>query len=524
MRLCSTTLQPLVPLRTGAIDANGVTGGPTIGAKGKRRVRTNSIRGTLQVTNIVIILATLVPFLINTLYYNFTLNQYERIIENVYSANSLSSRLQDEIYITIWNVVAGKTRFGDNTQYELIASIRSRLDELETNANSADDSYLITVARNTLATIESYVDKIGDNIASSRPVHDNEQILGEISSVSELLYDVIQKFVAAETEIAHVQNTRIQRSLDLMTFFQVALFASILAFLFRNYRHLNRSINDPIYRLKTMASRIAQGDLSIRVEKPEVSELDELTDSLNTMAGKLGELIEQNIQKQQNLQKAEMKALQAQIAPHFMYNTLDTILALAESGQNADVVTTTLALSNFFRLSLNKGRDWASVAEEKSHVESYLAIQKMRYGAILEYEIEIAEDILKESMLKILLQPLVENAIYHGIKETRRPGLIKLKGQSLGDSLFFTVEDNGRGMAKEELDKLRENLSHYDVSNPEMGFGLYNVFKRIQLYYEIDNGLMVESEYNKGSKVTLRLPRIRSLIPAVAPAPPLEGG
>ncbi len=486
-------------------------------------MHTKSIRRTLQVTNTVIILATLVPFLINTLYYNFTLNQYERIIENVYNANSLSSGLQDEIYITIWNVVAGKTRFQDNTQYELMDRIAGRLDTLAKNANSEDDSYLIQVARNTLETIKSYVDKIGDNIAAIRPVRENEAILAEISSVSELLYDVIQKFVAAETEIAHIQNTRIQRSLDLMTIFQVALFASILAFLFRNFTQLNRSINDPIYRLKTMASKIAQGDLSIRVEKPEISELDELTDSLNTMVEKLGELIEQNIQKQQNLQKAEMKALQAQIAPHFMYNTLDTILALAEDGQNEDVVTTTLALANFFRLSLNKGRDWVSVAEEKSHVESYLAIQKMRYGEILEYKIDIAEDILDQSMLKILLQPLVENAIYHGIKKTRRCGLITLKGMSQDDYLVFSVEDNGLGMEKVELERLRETLSNHDVSNPEAGFGLYNVFKRIQLYYEIDNGLMVESVYNRGSKVTLRLPRITARAAVQAPAPPAEG-
>ena len=146
-----------------------------------------------------------------------------------------------------------------------------------------------------------------------------------------------------------------------------------------------------------------------------------------------------------------MRALQAQIAPHFMYNTLDTIHSLAEDGQNENVVTTTLALSNFFRLSLNKGRDWVSVAEEKSHVESYLAIQKMRYGAILEYEIDFAQDILRESMLKILLQPLVENAIYHGIKKTRRAGLIKLKGTLQGGILVFTVEDNGLGMEDAEL-------------------------------------------------------------------------
>ena len=486
-------------------------------------MRTRSIRKTLQVTNIVIILATLVPFLINTLYYNLTLNQYERIIENVYSANSLSSRLQGEIYTTIWNVVAGKTRFEDNVPYALMDRIRGRLDELEKNANSEDNGYLIQVARNALETIKGYVNKIGANIAAHRPVHDNEVILGEIGSVSDLLYDVIQKFVAAEMEIAHVQTTRMRQSMDLMTLFQTALFASILVFLFRNFRQLNRSINDPIYRLKTMASRIAQGDLSIRVEKPEISELDELTGSLNTMAGKLGELIEQNIQKQQTLQKAEMKALQAQIAPHFMYNTLDTILSLAEDSQNENVVTTTLALSNFFRLSLNKGRDWVSVAEEKSHVESYLAIQKMRYGAILEYEIDFAEDILQEPMLKILLQPLVENAIYHGIKKIRRGGLIQLRGESQGSHLLFMVEDNGLGMDDEELERLRQNLSHYDVSNPEMGFGLYNVFKRIQLYYEIDNGLTVESQYNKGSKVTLRLPRIRSAVPVQVPAAPTEG-
>jgi two-component system sensor histidine kinase YesM len=121
-------------------------------------------------------------------------------------------------------------------------------------------------------------------------------------------------------------------------------------------------------------------------------------------------------------------------------------------------------------------------------------------------------------MLKILLQPLVENAIYHGIKQTRRRGLIRLKGESQGDCLIFTVEDNGLGMDRAELEMLRENLSHYDVSNPEMGFGLYNVFKRIQLYYEIDNGLVVESEYRKGSKVSLRLPKIASPVPVRVPA------
>lgn len=484
-------------------------------------MRTNSIRKTLKFTNIVIILASIVPFFINTLYYNIALNQYEGIIENVYSANSLSSRLKGEIYTTMWNVVTGKTAFRENTQYELIARIRTNLDQLKKNANSADNEYLVQVARNTLETMEGYVDKIGDNIAHDRPVRENEKILAEITAVSDLLYDVIQKFVAAEMELAHIQNTRIKRSLDFMTFTQILIFLSILLFLLRNYRQLNRSINEPIWRLRTMASRIAQGDLSIRVEKPEISELDELTDSLNIMAEKLIELIEQNVQKQRNLQKAEMKALQAQIAPHFMYNTLGTILSLAEDGQTENVVTTTLALSSFFRLSLNKGRDWVTVAEEKAHVENYLAIQKMRYGAILEYTMDFSPEILEESMLKLLLQPLVENAIYHGIKNARRRGNIALKGYRSGDHMIFTVIDNGIGMTAEGLAKLKGSLSHYDVSSPGTGFGLYNVYKRIELYYETDDGLTVESEYDKGCTITLRLPILKT--PALPQAAPTEG-
>jgi len=203
---------------------------------GRFRLRNKSIRKALKVTNIVIILATLVPFIFNTLYYNIVLNQYERIIENVYSANSLSSGLKGEIYTTMWNIVTGKTVFEDNSQYELLDRIKGNLDLLEKNANSEDNSYLIFVARNTVETLEGYVRRIGGNIERNRPVSENETILAEIASVSDLLYDVLQKFVAAEMVLAHIQNKNLQRSMDLMTIVQIVLFLSILLFLLRNYR------------------------------------------------------------------------------------------------------------------------------------------------------------------------------------------------------------------------------------------------------------------------------------------------
>jgi two-component system sensor histidine kinase YesM len=124
-------------------------------------------------------------------------------------------------------------------------------------------------------------------------------------------------------------------------------------------------------------------------------------------------------------------------------------------------------------------------------------------------------------MLKLLLQPLVENAIYHGIKKTRRRGLIKLKGRAENGQMVFTVEDNGLGMTGDELAKLRGSLAHYDVSSPGTGFGLYNVYKRIELYYETDEGLTVESEHDKGCTITLRLPIVKA--PSSAQAEPAEG-
>jgi two-component system sensor histidine kinase YesM len=181
--------------------------------------------------------AALVPLLVSTLYYNITLNQYDRIIENVYSANSLSSRLQGEIYTTMWNVVRARRSFGDNLQYELMDRIRGRLDELRAERQQRGQQLPDPGCRQHAGNDRGLRGRDRRQYRQEpRPVRENEQILGEISSVSELLYDVIQEFVAAEVEIAHFQNTRIQRSIDLMTLLPDRALASILIFLFRNYK------------------------------------------------------------------------------------------------------------------------------------------------------------------------------------------------------------------------------------------------------------------------------------------------
>ena len=222
------------------------------------------------------------------------------------------------------------------------------------------------------------------------------------------------------------------------------------------------------------------------------------------MAARLQDLIDENRREQENLKKSELRALQAQINPHFLYNTLDAIVWLAEAGQSREVIHITRALSDFFRISLSQGKDWIPLSEEMKHLTGYLTIQKIRYRDILDYEIDIPEELGSCQVLKLLLQPLVENAIYHGVKHRRGRGLIRVTGYQEGGMLILRVQDNGAGMTAERLKQVRSGLCA--DSGESAGYGLFNVNKRIQLYYNLPQGIEIESDEKTGTVVTLRVP------------------
>ena len=205
-----------------------------------------------------------------------------------------------------------------------------------------------------------------------------------------------------------------------------------------------------------------------------------------------------------------MKALQAQINPHFLYNTLDTIVWMAESKKTNQVIEIVRALSSFFRISLSKGKDWISIREEIEHVRSYLVIQKMRYRDILNYKIEVDKDLLDGTILKLTLQPLVENAIYHGIKNKKNGGTIVVRAQRVGDNLVrLEVQDDGVGFTPHKLAQIRAKIAEDEfgeITMKEEGFGLENVNKRIKLYFGKDYGLYVQSKYQEGTQVVAKIP------------------
>lgn len=220
-------------------------------------------------------------------------------------------------------------------------------------------------------------------------------------------------------------------------------------------------------------------------------------DEIGKIGNQFKNMVEQNLSLKEGIYKAEIKkkeaeltALQAQINPHFLYNTLDAIYLMTQIGRPQDAGKMILALSEMFKTSLNKGQEFISVRDEIEHIKNYLYIQKMRYGDRINYTLNIAEELLDERMLKLVLQPIIENGICHGLELKKEGGVLAISGCYEENEIRFVIQDNGAGMEEGAWKK---------------GYGLNNVNQRIKLYYGEDYGIAVESRPGEGTIVTVRL-------------------
>lgn len=272
---------------------------------------------------------------------------------------------------------------------------------------------------------------------------------------------------------------------------------------------IGASIVRPLYELRNLMRQAEHGDLSVRFSPKTSDEVNDLGRSFNVMIEKLDLLIKQVYDVQKAKRKAEMAALQANIKPHFLYNTLDTIDWMAKKYKAADIMTTVEALSTLFRVSLSKGKEVITLDQEVLHVQSYLAIQKVRYEDIVDYSICVEEDGKELSVQKLILQPLVENAIYHGIKESGHNGHIQIRIWRGEDALFLCVEDDGIGMEPDRLEQVRNELKGFKSHNSG-AYGVVNVHQRIVLNYGEGYGLSLFSERGVGTIAMIRHPIIKN--------------
>jgi len=468
--------------------------------------KNESIANILRTSFIVVILIFIIS-IFSCLYYIKQISaQYNRLINNATMADNLSTYAQTKVNEEIWQIVAGRKDFESGSQYQIIEQIETDLQKLRNNTLNIENLALLESAELAMTTLKDYVDILQEQFHKQRAVSENQAIMHEISNVSMLIYNVLQEYSYGETTIAAEINNTIQITTHWIVMLIIGLVVVTVIFLIVTWRSLNRAIAVPLKKFENMSAQIAQGDLTARVDIPRISELIPLAICLNEMAGRIDQLLKENIQKQKNLKKSEMRALQAQITPHFLYNTFDTIVWLAESGNTEDVVDITIAFSNFYRISLSSGHDWITLENEIEHVRSYLTIQSYRYQEIMDYHICLDQAVKDDYILKLTLQPLVENALYHGIKNKRDIGIITVKACLTGDNLLLcSVSDTGIGMSPDKIRQLQESFLAPEPPE-DSGYGLYNVNQRIRLYYN-SGGLRIHSIPGQGTTISFTLPR-----------------
>ncbi|MEH7308195.1 sensor histidine kinase [Neobacillus drentensis] len=279
------------------------------------------------------------------------------------------------------------------------------------------------------------------------------------------------------------------------------LFASIASWFFTS------SIINPVNKLKALMKNVEEGRFDKPFHPKYNDEIGQLGKSYNKMIHEISRLIQVVYTEQKNKREAELKILQAQIKPHFLYNTLDTIQWMAYEYKANRIVEIVNALTTLFRIGLNKGNEFITIRDEIKHVESYLIIQMTRYESKLEYEINVDEKVKNYQIVKLLLQPLVENAIYHGIRNKRGKGKILIHVTQESNRLILIVKDTGMGMPEEKVNELNEVLHNKNsIEHKQHGYGLFNVNDRIKLVYGSDFGLTIESNYTEWTMVKINLP------------------
>lgn len=480
----------------------------------KRRLRQlyyNSTLATKIRYSYLILMIPVVIFMIFCFYNLYNGNrQYEDMINSVVVASEFSLDFKKDFDYETYLLIVGNKTVEESKLETMIKEATRIVMDMESLTDSPQNMNHLKSAKKYLTNLENYKNRIEENLEEGNKYEDNIEIWeNDIQIVTSLLSDTIYQYIYYEIKDIQTSRTEYQDIfMNMFRFSFLALIGIILLLILLSF-YIPLSITRPIRKLGEVTDQVAKGNLSVRSDVDAGAEVGMLSDSLNTMIDKINELLEQVKKEQIRLRKAEFELLQSQINPHFLYNTLDAIVWLAEAGEQKRVVNMVGSLSDFFRTSLNQGRDIIPIKEELQHVTSYLEIQQVRYQDILQYEIHVPEELEKYLIPKITIQPLVENALYHGIKNKRGTGKIVIWGKKEADHFVIVIGDNGIGIREERLSEVRKGIKHKAFSENEI-YGLYNVNERIRLNFGEAYGITIESVYQEGTTVNVLLPYVQS--------------
>ena len=451
------------------------------------------------------LLSTMIPMAVLIIvllvfFWHYT-NKYNQLSNNLavsseYNANYRNSNndmsFKDEVDMDIYYVTIGrKGRYG--LPIEQVDKAIDTVEKLKNTSTKKESLRSLKYMTNYLTNLKKRMNQlleIKDYEERQEFVANNTEILTTLfeKEMQNYIYQEATQLVQLESQLAG--NVR----LTLLTMCAVILL-SVIILLRRSFR-LTYSITKPVSEILQNIKKVGKGEYkNISAVPADCVEIQELDAGTRKMAGRIKGLLE-NVRKEQEAQHlTELQLIQAQVNPHFLYNTLDTIVWLVEGGMDQDAVDMITSLSVFFRTSLSKGKDIIPLSEEERHTLSYLEIQQSRYRDILEFEINIPAELDNIMVPKLTLQPLAENALYHGIKNKRGKGKILIEGFDLGEDMMLRVTDNGQGMTPERLHEVQEAIR----TGERAGFGLAAVSERIALYYGPGYGLKISSTEGEGT-------------------------
>lgn len=464
-------------------------------------------------------LVAVLPFLAISIYllismsnYNHT---YNKLVQNLTIANNYNLDFKEEMDESLYKLVVGYVTvdgFDDaeelKSPYLLIKDLRKEFRNLKKITTDTESKLWLDSLLRNIDTLEDRVDDLVQNIHVGGTYDSNIKELDDnIYILTELIQDDIQYYIYYQTESMEKVTDALNTQIRTFIIICACMIAALVVGLFTTVVQITTGMLRPIQVLAQAAGRISEGDLDARAEVDSQDEIAVLADGFNDMAGNIQTLIGKVREDEQKMRKADLRLLQEQINPHFLYNTLDNIVWLIEGNEPDEAVEMVVTLSEFFRLVLSKGKEFITIRQEEQHISSYLQIQGKRYHDILDYHIHIDPDIYEYQIPKLTLQPLVENALYHGIKYKRSRGVIEITGTKKGENLYLTVADDGVGMDEEELKKLEKEISR-PCKETESGFGLANVNERIRMYFGAQYGMKIWSENGKGTRITIEIPAI----------------
>ncbi len=460
-----------------------------------------------------------IPFLIMVIYLIYALHNYSRaydtIVSNMAVANDYNLNFKEEMDESLYKLVVGAATFetikdDDSLEdpYVLIAELRDDFDKLMSITADGESRTWLQILMRNVDTLEDRVGDIKQNLGAENSYDANIEMLdNNIYIMTELIQDNIQYYIYYQTQsMGHLTEQLNERVHTFTVFCALLLGFSLIIVIVLTFM-IVMGIISPIRELSQATEKISQGDFSVRVQVDTNDEVEVLADGVNIMTESIERFVSKIKEDERKMRRADLRLLQEQINPHFLYNTLDTIVWLIEGNDSDKAVNMVMSLSEFFRLVLSKGREYITIQEEEMHIRSYLEIQQVRYRDIMDYEIHIAPELYQYKILKLTLQPLVENSLYHGIKYKRAKGTIIVTGAMSEGMIHFKVEDDGVGMNPEELDNLRKEIVK-PCKDTGKGFGLANVNERIRMNFGAEYGMTIDSAQGKGTCVEIVIPAV----------------